>query len=105
MSENSYVNYAAMSDQALLGEIGKFMKHHRIRQNMTQEEVAKAAAISRSTLSLLERGEPVSMSSFIKVLRILGQLPIIESFKVEETLSPIEYAKLKSKKGPKRVRK
>ena len=46
-----------MSDQALVAQIGAFIKHQRMEQNKTQDVLASAAGISRSTLSLLERGK------------------------------------------------
>jgi transcriptional regulator with XRE-family HTH domain len=87
-----------MTDGKLTETIGKFVKHHRLNQNKSQSDVARAADISRSTLSLMERGEKVTLSSLIKVLRVLGQLHIMDVFQVQEQISPIEYAKLKKKK-------
>ncbi len=64
----------------------------------------KAAAISRSTLSLLEKGESVMLNSLIRVLRILDLLYIMDVYKVNDEISPIEYAKLKKKNAKKRAR-
>lgn len=98
MSEISYNNWREMSDTSLMGTIGKFIQSHRLAQNRSQNEVAAAAGISRSTLSLLERGENVRMDSFIQVLRVLDLLYIMDVFKIQEQISPIEYAKLKKKR-------
>ena len=98
MSDYSYTDWSSMSDKALAETIGKFVKHHRLNQNRTQSEVTKAAGISRSTLSLLERGEKVSLSSLMKVLRILDLLHIMDAFKVNDEISPIEYIKLQKSK-------
>jgi len=83
-----------MSDKALIETIGTFIQHHRLNQNKSQNEVAKAADISRSTLSLLERGEKVSLSSLMQVLRVLDLLYVMDVFKVSDEISPIAYAKL-----------
>ena len=98
MSDYSYTNWQSMSDKALAETIGKFVQHHRLNQNKTQHDVAKAAGISRSTLSLLERGEKVSLSSLMQVLRILDLLHIMDVFKVNDEISPIEYIKLQKNK-------
>ena len=87
-----------MSDKALLEYIGVFIKHHRMEQNITQEALANAAGISRSTLSLLERGETVTLSTFIQVLRVLDQLHIMEVFAIQQTISPIALAKMEMNK-------
>lgn len=97
MNDKSYVNLISMTDKSLLGLIGNFVKHHRINQNKSQEQVSLDADISRSTLSLLERGESVNLNSFIKTLRVLDLLYVLDVFRVEDIISPIEYAKLKRK--------
>ncbi|MBU1013898.1 MAG: helix-turn-helix domain-containing protein [Bacteroidetes bacterium] len=98
MNDKSYVDWVSMSDNALSETIGAFIKHHRLNQNKTQDEISTAAGISRSTLSLLERGETVTLSSFIQVLRVLDLLYIMNAFEVKEQISPIEYAKMKQNK-------
>ena len=78
--------------------IGHFIQHHRTEQNKTQNAVALAAGISRSTLSLLERGETVTLATLLQVLRALDQLHVMEAFAVEQTLSPLALAKLEQSK-------
>ena len=95
MNDISYKNKAAMNDDALGAIIGKFVKHHRILQQKTQSAIAEAAVISRSTLSLLERGENVSLSTLIQVLRVLDLLYILDVFDIYDEISPIAYAKMK----------
>jgi transcriptional regulator with XRE-family HTH domain len=95
MNEISDINWASMSDDALIKTIGSFIKKHRLQQNKTQGEVAIAAGMSRSTLSLLERGETVTVNTLVKTLRVLDLLYIMEVFQVSDTISPLAYAKLK----------
>jgi len=94
MNDISYIDWASMSDKALIETIGEFIQHHRLNQNKSQSDVAKDADISRSTLSLLERGKKISLISLIRVLRVLDLLHIMEAFKIKHEISPIEYAKL-----------
>ncbi|SFN90531.1 Helix-turn-helix [Paenimyroides ummariense] len=96
MNDLSYIS--SMSDAAILKEIGEFIKVKRIEKNLTQDEVAEKAAISRSTLSLLERGENTALSNLLKVLRVLDTLYVFEQFKVIEQISPIKLAKEDEKK-------
>jgi transcriptional regulator with XRE-family HTH domain len=98
MNDKPYTNWIAMSDTALAQNIGAFVKHHRLSQNKTQEEVAGAANISRSTLSLLEKGETITVPTLIQVLRVLDLLYIMDVFKIQEQISPIELAKLDQQK-------
>ncbi|NVK83854.1 MAG: helix-turn-helix domain-containing protein [Cytophagia bacterium] len=97
MNDKSYKDWSLMSDKALSEVIGGFVKHHRLKQQMTQAQAAKAAGMSRSTLSLLERGEPVNLMSLIQVLRVLDLLYVMEAFQMKEEISPLAYAKMKKK--------
>lgn len=98
MTDKSFKAWDSMSDNALVEQIGAFIKHHRLEQNKTQEMLATEAGISRSTLSLLERGEPVTLATLIQVLRVLDQLRIMNAFVVEESISPLVLAKLEKEK-------
>lgn len=97
MNDISYKNWKSLSDISLLKTIGTFVKTHRLDQNRSQDEVAATAGISRSTLSLLERGKTVRLDSLIQVLRVLDLLHIMDTFRIEEQISPLAYAKLKKK--------
>lgn len=93
-----------ISDKAILSTIGLFVQQTRIKQNITQEELAKRAAISRSTVSMLERGDNISLNNLIKILRILDALYVLREFETTEEISPLQLAK-KEKKKRKRVSK
>jgi len=98
MNDISYHNWLSMNDLALSRVLGAFVKHHRLQKNKTQNDVAKDAGISRSTLSLLERGETVTIATLLQVLRVLDLLNVMDTFKVERQISPIELAKLEQHK-------
>ncbi len=98
MNDLSYTNWDSMSDNALAIHIGVFIKHHRMEQNKTQSELARDAGISRSTLSLLERGETVNLATLIQVLRVLDLLHVMEAFNVQQSISPLALAKLEKSK-------
>jgi transcriptional regulator with XRE-family HTH domain len=98
MTNESLTNWASMSDSALAGQIGTFVRHHRLEQNKTQDALAHAAGISRSTLSLLERGETVTLATLIQVLRVLDQLQVMAAFVVQQHISPLALAKMQKEK-------
>ena len=95
---------AQLSDIAILRMIGDFIKKKRIDRQKTQDTLAYEAGVSRSTLSLLERGEKVNLITLIQVLRVLDELQILEAFEVRQQISPIEYIKLQKKHERQRVR-
>lgn len=98
MNDISVNDWFSMTDKKLSEVIGDFIKHHRLNQNKSQEEISKAAGISRSTLSLLERGKNISLSSLIQVLRTLDLLHVMDVFQVKNEISPKEYVRLQKNK-------
>ena len=96
--EKTNNNWVTMSDSAIISAIGEYIKHVRLEQNKTQAQVAKDAGINRWTLSQIENGESITLTSLIQILRVLDVLHILNIFTIEEKISPIEYAKLKEKK-------
>ena len=98
MTDIPFTDWYSMSDKTLTELIGTFIKHHRLEQNKTQDEVAGEAGISRSTLSQLERGKAVTLATLIQVLRILDQLQLMKIFKLNESISPLALARLEKEK-------
>lgn len=98
MMGNTNLQWHEMSDTAIIEQLGKVIRHHRIQQNITQSELAKLAGLNRWTIGQIENGESVKLSSFIQVLRALDILYMLNYFQVEDEISPIEYAKLQEKK-------
>jgi len=99
MNDKSSQNWISLSDPALVRHIGVFVKHHRLLQNRTQDDLAAAAGLSRSTLSLLERGETVTLTTLLQVLRVLDLLGgIMDAFAIDETISPLALARLQKEK-------
>lgn len=99
----SYINWYSISDKAIGVAIGTFIKKNRLQQNKTQGEIADKAGISRSTLSLLEKGETVTIRTLIQVLRTLELLHVLDNFQFTQLPSPLELAN-RDRKARKRAR-
>ncbi|MEM7161847.1 MAG: helix-turn-helix transcriptional regulator [Bacteroidota bacterium] len=97
MTDISYNHFHSMSDNALMALIGGFVKQQRLQQHYSQAEVAEKANVSRSTLSLLERGESVNLGSLIQILRSLDALHVLEAFQIKQSFSPMALAKMQAK--------
>lgn len=92
MSE--YSSYAALSDRGVLERIGMYVKHHRLKQNKTQQQLADLAGIGRITLVLLEKGKGSNLLSLIQVIRALNLLQVFQNFEVQPEISPLLIAEL-----------
>lgn len=103
--ENTNAEWVQMTDSAIVAQIGHFIKQTRIKQNRTQAELAESAGLNRWTISQIENGEPVTLTSLIQLLRALDALYVLDTFKIQEDISPLAYAKLKKQQQKERVRK
>jgi len=57
----------------VLAQMGEQIKLARKRRKLTAIQVAERADIARSTLNLIEKGDPsVAMGAYFNVLRVLG---------------------------------
>lgn len=90
------MNFEAMTDQAVAAELGRRMEQLRLEQNLTQQEVADAVGLSRVSYRKLAAGEG-KFVNVIAVLRVLGQLALVEQFIPETTFSPMEQLKMRGK--------
>lgn len=95
---NTNTDLISMSDKAIIASVGEYLKHQRLTQNKTQSQIAEAAGINRWTISQIEKGEAISMTSLIQILRALNLLNVLDNFKIGTQISPIELAKLEKKK-------
>jgi transcriptional regulator with XRE-family HTH domain len=83
-----------LTDEAVLGELGRRLARWRLERNLSQAEFGEEAGIGRRTLQRLEAGEPVQLSSLIRVLRVLGLLESLDHLVPEPAPSPLERLKL-----------
>lgn len=88
-------DWVQMTDLAIVAQIGRFIKHTRLSKNKTQGQLATASGLNRWTISQIENGESVTLTSLIQLLRALDVLYVLDHFEVNETISPLAYAKLK----------
>jgi transcriptional regulator with XRE-family HTH domain len=92
-------NDATNTNIGILLQIGIFIKEMRISQNKTQQQLADACGINRSTYIQIENGKGSSMLHFVQVLRALGALHLLNIFETQmQTISPIALAKAQQKK-------
>jgi transcriptional regulator with XRE-family HTH domain len=61
------------SAQKVLDKFGENIKLARLRRRLSAEQIAERAGISRSTLWLVEMGNPgVSIGTYVQILFVLG---------------------------------
>ncbi|MBN2426758.1 MAG: helix-turn-helix domain-containing protein [Deltaproteobacteria bacterium] len=90
------MNFYSMTDKGIEAELGGRIRSLRLRRNLTQQEVAEAAALSLNTIKALEAGKG-KLSSLIAVLRELEALDELDNLIPETLISPLQLAKQQGK--------
>ncbi|HEY0956006.1 MAG TPA: helix-turn-helix transcriptional regulator [Roseateles sp.] len=77
-----------------LSRLGDDVKQLRLSKNVAQLDLAKQAGISRSALVNLESGSGATLSTLVRVLRVLGREDWLAGLAPRVTVSPIDAMKL-----------
>lgn len=85
------------SDKAVLEELGARLARTRLEQNVSQEQLASEAGVSKSTIERIETGREVKLTSLVRILRALGRLELLDQLLPEPLPSPIERARLQGR--------
>lgn len=93
----------ALTDNAILVQIGAKLKEARIERNLSQKDLAAACGLSAFSISQMENGHNTSLLSLIMVLRALNRLEILEELLRERPMSPVAMSEY-LKKHPERKR-
>jgi len=88
----------SLTDSAIMQLMGSFIKEKRLQQNKTQQQIADAAGVDRTTLLKMENGSGGNMLSFIQIIRAIGELPVFTNFEIKEEISPLLLAKMMQQK-------
>lgn len=92
------------STPELVRLLGARFKEYRIRCNLTQKNVSEQSGIGLTTIHKFENGTAgnISLSTFIVLLKVVGQINAIGTILPELPESP--YHMRKDNKKPQRVR-
>lgn len=87
----------AMTDGAIAEELGRRFRDLRLRNNVTQEQLAELTMTSVNRIKALEAGK-AKLETIIAVLRELGALEDLNALLPEPGFSPIQLAKMQGRK-------
>jgi transcriptional regulator with XRE-family HTH domain len=92
------------SYQEYVKDLGRKIKLYRISLEMSQQELADKTGISKRSISRIEQGESVQISSLFTILIALNLGDNIEMLVPDQSKRPSYYLE-KTDDTPKRVRK
>ena len=92
------------STPELVRLLGERFKEYRMRCNLTQKEVAEQSGIGLTTIHKFENGTAgnLSLSTFILLLKVIGQVDALDDVLPELPESP--YLVCKEEKKAQRIR-
>ncbi|MBA3582207.1 MAG: helix-turn-helix domain-containing protein [Gammaproteobacteria bacterium] len=79
-----------LNDPSILLEIGQRLAQQRLSMGLTQAELAEQAGIAKRTLERIEAGESAQMLTLIRLFRVLGLLPALNSMLPAHETRPME---------------
>ena len=74
-------------------ELGQHLRALRLRQNIDQRQLADRADVALNVVKKLEGGKGSTLTSLIKVLRVLGREDWLSSLAPKISISPLQMVK------------
>lgn len=85
------------TDRRVLAELGERLARHRLNRNLTQDQLAREAGVSKRTIVRLENGESSQLTNFVRILRALSLLDNMDALVPTPLTSPVEAVKAKTR--------
>lgn len=89
--------FGSSSAASIAHELGARLKSARLNKDMTQQEVAGRAGLSRKTVLNAEKGK-VQLENLVAIMQALELISQLDLFLPEPQISPLQLAKLQGKK-------
>ena len=77
----------------LEAELGQHLRDLRLRQNIDQRQLAERADVALNAVKRLEAGKGATVTSLIKVLRVLGRAEWLATLAPQVSVSPLQMLK------------
>jgi len=95
MTQN--INFDSASSEAIIKALGQRLDEIRLSQNISQVRLAEEAGVSRSTLTRLADGKPISLDSFIRVMQALRLNDQLAALLPNPAIRPVDRVRLDGK--------
>lgn len=84
------IDFSVATSDQIEAALCKRLENIRLSRNMTQIQLAAEAGVSTRTIGRLEKGQGVSVDTFIRVLTALGIQQNLEALLPDPTVRPVE---------------
>jgi transcriptional regulator with XRE-family HTH domain len=87
------IDFSVASGKQIESALCSRLEQIRLSRNITQSELAKEAGVSVRTIIRMEKGEGISLNTFIRVLTALNIQQNLELLLPDPSVQPIERVK------------
>jgi len=84
------VDFSVATSDQIEAALCKRLESIRLSRNITQAQLAEEAGVSPRTIGRLEKGQGVSVDTFIRIMIALGIQQSLEALLPDPTVRPIE---------------
>lgn len=88
------IELSTASSEAIIDALGKRLEEIRLSRNIAQTDLAQEAGVSRSTLTRLAEGKPVSLDSFVRVMQALRLTDHLAALLPDPSVRPVDRVRL-----------
>ena len=85
-----------LADLVILADLGERLAGLRLGRNLTQEQLAVEAGVSKRTVESMESGHGMQLATLLRVTRVLGVLDRFDALLPEPRLGPMEQLRGKT---------
>ena len=84
------IDFSIATSTQIEAALCKRLESIRLSRNITQVQLAEEAGVSTRTIGRLEKGEGVSLDTFIRIMMALGIQQSLEALMPDPAVRPIE---------------
>ena len=84
------IDFSVATSEQIEAALCKRIENIRLSRNITQAQLAEEANFSPRTIGRLEKGQGVSLDTFIRIMMALGIQQNLETLLPDPTVRPIE---------------
>ena len=84
------IDFSTATSDQIEAALCKCLESIRLSRNITQAQLAEEAGVSPRTIGRLEKGQGVSMDTFIRIMMALNTQQNLEALLPDPTVRPIE---------------
>ena len=88
------IDFSIASSELIISTLCKRLDEIRLSRNISQTDLAEDAGVSRSTMTRMADGKPISLDSFVRVMIALRLTDHLAALLPDPSIRPIERVQM-----------